>query len=107
MTIMECPHGCGGVVDTGAKSNCACMAGRCPSCRRELNTVEIQLPGTCWQWWGDSWHRMRCRKMAGHSGAHSTHNDCGANDGHGMICGFEPDHAGPHGWESRALAGEG
>ena len=36
MTVMQCPHGCGGFVDTAKDS-------WCPSCRQYLNKVEVVL----------------------------------------------------------------
>ncbi len=97
MTPMMCPHGCGGII-TDLK------LAYCPSCRRDLNTVEVKLPGTCWQWFGPSHHRMQCRKKVGHKTAwHSTHDDCGAQNSELTICGFEDEHEGRHSWE---LAGK-
>jgi len=89
MTIINCPQGCGGTVDTA-------MHTRCPSCRRDLNSQQIQPEGSCWLWWGPPDHRMRCRKPANHKGCHSTHNDCGEmNPITGWKCGKDYDHNGP------------
>ena len=80
MTVMQCPQGCGGIVNTATDDVC-------PSCRRGLNEVEVILepdavtegrpdapvcrrPEWCWEWHGPSHHRMRCRLPIGHSGAH-------------------------------------
>jgi hypothetical protein len=41
------------------------------------------------------WH---CRKRAGHAGACSSHNDCGARGPDGVICGDLADHEGQHQW---------
>lgn len=51
----------------------------------------------------------RCHKTRGHKGVCSTHNDCGeptfsTNPDHrGAVCGFGPNHDGPHAWESRIV----
>jgi hypothetical protein len=89
MTVVECPHGCGGTVDT-AKS------GWCSSCRMHINTqvitIDEDLPlviedntikykgakywerhrkaSWCWEWHGPPVHRMRCRLPKGHAGEH-------------------------------------
>lgn len=41
----------------------------------------------------------RCHKRAEHEGACSSHNDCGATNRDGVVCGKPPGHAGPHGWQ--------
>ncbi|KKK99419.1 hypothetical protein LCGC14_2632940 [marine sediment metagenome] len=69
MTITNCPHGCGGTVDTAIDD-------WCPSCRRDLNQTGalIQMEhselGWCWEWWGPPNHRMRCRLPKDHDGSH-------------------------------------
>src|SRR6266853_787661 len=83
MTIIACPHGCGGFVDTAKDDGC-------PSCRRGLNETEVLIderasrddaqptdrkPSWCWQWFGPSHHRMRCRLRAGHEGEHFDHEE--------------------------------
>ena len=99
--MTPCPNGWGGSVNVDALW--------CDHCRRPTKPEDIaespmciKPPGACWQWWGSLEHRMRCRKMKDHRGAHSTHNDCGERGGaygRSSICGMEPDHEGPHGWE--------
>lgn len=92
MTISACPHGCGGIVRTEDEWCC--------SCRRDLDVVEISYPGICFEWFGPSYHRMRCRKLKHHSGPHSTHNECGVqHEKRRWICTFPPDHFGKHSWE--------
>lgn len=90
MTVIQCPHGCGGTVDTTKEMDC-------PSCRRGLNETEVVLAedcpteetywgpryvgssptsrklSWCWEWWGPADHRMRCRLPKGHSGEHHDH----------------------------------
>lgn len=94
MTVMACPHGCGGFVDTGKDD-------WCPSCRRGLNETEVVIPDDeqkserdafgnpeypgaspaqrkaawCWQWFGSARHRMRCRLPTGHTGEHFDHEE--------------------------------
>lgn len=96
MTIIACPHGCGGTCDT-AKDD------YCPSCRRGLNETEVVIPegmdtapkydaqgeevpgphigpthrkaSWCWQWHGAPDHRMRCRLPLGHAGEHDCKHD--------------------------------
>lgn len=88
MTVIACPWGCGGSVDTGKYAYC-------PACRRPLNASAIVIPeewpedrlsdlgpndcmvsyklSWCWEWWGPPDHRMRCRLPKGHDGEHDTH----------------------------------
>ena len=66
MTIAICPQGCGGVVDTDKDV-------WCPSCRRNLDEIQIPMPDWCWEWWGPPHHCMRCRLPLGHTGPHNTH----------------------------------
>jgi hypothetical protein len=93
MTAMPCPNGCGGMPDNGDQV--------CQSCRRPLSTIEVAPAGICFAWFGPAFHRMRCVKSAGHTGACSDNFDCGARSPEGTICGYEPDHTGPHAWEPR------
>ena len=79
MTIVECPHGCGGTVDTDVGNDCL-------SCRRGIDEIEVMIapdekaespvrrrPTWCWEWWGPANHRMRCRLPSGHDGEHWDH----------------------------------
>lgn len=92
MTVIVCPHGCGGTVDTAIQLSC-------PSCRRGLNESETILAedavkidtfwgkeypdvspvqrklSWCWEWFGPSNHRMRCRLPKGHSKDHFDHEE--------------------------------
>lgn len=84
MTIVACPFGCGGFVNTASHNYCE-------SCRRDLSCTEIvvaehvpedDLRGMltrkasyCWEWFGPDWHRMKCRRSKGHDGNHATHED--------------------------------
>src|SRR5712675_2356179 len=89
MTVIACPHGCGGIVNT-AKSPW------CESCRRGIHETDVILPeyvhfdpydpageippahhklSWCWQWWGPAHHRMRCRLPKGHDGPHDCHEE--------------------------------
>ena len=83
MTIVVCPHGCGGTINTATDNFCR-------SCRRGLNETEIIWKGDtvvespvvrklswCWEWWGPAHHRMRCRLPLGHDGEHDTHESRG------------------------------
>ena len=47
---------------------------------------------------GKMGHPMHCRKRLGHSGAHSTHNDCGAITEEGHVCGETPGPTGSCEW---------
>lgn len=81
MTIIACPHGCGGVCDTARDS-------WCPSCRRGLNETEVVVSAAqtiqgpterkeswCWSWFGPADHRMRCRLPQGHASDHDCKED--------------------------------
>lgn len=95
MTIVNCPHGCGGTVNTSKDNYCS-------SCRRDLCAVEIVIgesvesininpnewpkgvdPMTarkaswCWAWFGPKGHRMRCRLPKNHKpeDEHDTHEE--------------------------------
>ena len=99
MTIIECPHGCGGFDDTSKGS-------QCHSCRRDMGTVDIMIPedeeevecpdgigycypqsdgcgggmilrkpSWCWEWHGPTDNRWRCRRAKGHDGEHDSHED--------------------------------
>jgi hypothetical protein len=77
VTPYPCPQGCGGwLTDTSVNAVC-------PSCRRgvwqtmathEL-TGETRDPEYCWEWWGPTTHRMKCRRSKGHAGEHFDHPD--------------------------------
>lgn len=99
MTVVKCPHNCGGFVNT-ATDDC------CTSCRRAMSETEfiwgedvvkietaqgMQYPNAspvgrklswCWQWWGPANHRMRCRLPTGHDGEHDTHE---VKSGHAIV----------------------
>jgi hypothetical protein len=91
MTIVPCPQGCGGYVNTAED-------GYCKSCRRDLAATDVIIPESvevegregwhrplnvdpmtahkeswCWEWFGPEDHRMRCRLPKGHDGEHYTH----------------------------------
>jgi hypothetical protein len=85
VTIVKCPHGCGGTVNTAIDNYCN-------SCRRDLAAIEVIIPedadshdaddptvarkaSWCWAWWGPKNHRMRCRLPRGHLpvNQHDTH----------------------------------
>lgn len=68
MTVIECPHGCGGALDTFKDDFC-------PSCRRSPSEIEIPDPTFCWKWHGPPFHRMRCRRWDGHDGECHDHPD--------------------------------
>jgi hypothetical protein len=92
MTIVTCPHGCGGTINTATQLGC-------PNCRRGLNETEVVLSeyaikiegvwgweypdaspvqrklSWCWEWWGPSHHRMRCRLPKNHDGKHWHHEE--------------------------------
>jgi hypothetical protein len=92
MTVVVCPHGCGGMINTATDNFC-------PSCRRNMSETEIILSedvvkvegvwgwnypdaspvqrklSWCWKWWGPADHRMRCRLLKGHEGDHDTHEE--------------------------------
>jgi hypothetical protein len=88
MTIVKCPHGCGGTINTGTDNYCS-------FCRRDLASVEVVIPedgdthafgidpmtarksSWCWEWFGPAYHRMRCRLPKGHSplDKHDTHEE--------------------------------
>ena len=77
MTMAQCPHGCGTCLDF--------EVAYCPGCRRGMDEIPIQPPGSCWAWWGPKNHRMRCRRPVRHIGEHSTHDDCDEEDPIGSI----------------------
>jgi hypothetical protein len=87
VTVVPCPEGCGGFVNTA-------IDGYCNSCRRSLSTTGYMLPedvpedadflssydpmkarklSWCWEWFGQPTHRMKCRLPRGHEGEHDTH----------------------------------
>lgn len=73
MTSKDCPQGCGGTVDEAVQSWCS-------SCRRGIHEVRLKPPNTCWEWFGDLDHRMKCRRTLGHADDHDTHADSEEED---------------------------
>lgn len=67
-TIIMCPSGCGGSLDSSDQY--------CPACRYAVNEQRIQSnPDWCWEWFGAMTHRMKCRRNVGHAGDHHDHED--------------------------------
>lgn len=96
MTVVKCPFGCGGTIDTATSSTCR-------YCRRPLSETALVIPeevrnhsqfadrwrgcnypplfrgmetrklSWCWEWFGSVDHRCRCRLPKGHLGDHNDH----------------------------------
>lgn len=67
MTVVNCD--CGGTVNTEVSPYCT-------GCRCALNEQRVKVdPFWCWEWFGPSFHRMKCRRRIGHEGEHHDHSD--------------------------------
>jgi hypothetical protein len=94
MTVISCPQGCGGVVDTAYEdwSNPAFLGvGVCLSCRRHVSEVQVPRPGMCWAWFGPPDHRMRCRRPVGHGADARPGTTWSFDDHDGHDCTYDPD----------------
>ena len=69
MTVVTCPGGCGGTINTSVSSFCG-------GCRFSLAEQRFKSdPDWCWEWFGPPSHRMKCRRKLGHSNNHHDHED--------------------------------
>lgn len=69
MTVIVCPAGCGGIINTEVSQECS-------SCRLPTNEQRVKVdPDWCWEWFGPYHHRMKCRRRKGHGGEHHDHSD--------------------------------
>lgn len=69
MTVFACPAGCGGFINTEISQVCS-------GCRMSASEQRVKIDDDwCWQWFGPSFHRMKCRRKLGHSGECHDHPD--------------------------------
>jgi len=69
MTVFDCPAGCGGFINTEVSQVCS-------GCRYQASEQRVKVDADwCWEWFGPSFHRMKCRRKLGHSGECHDHSD--------------------------------